>query len=140
MQPIRQPLSPLGTLSPLSALSPLSKDLTGQAGEALASRYLNDLGWQILDRNWRCRDGELDLVARDGSVLVFCEVKTRSSVSFGDPAAAITAAKAGRIRRLAVRWLVAHPSSTAPELRFDVISILRPSGTRAQVRHVREAF
>lgn len=100
---------------------------------------------RVLDRNWRCRDGEIDLVGLDGTVLAFVEVKTRSSPAFGDPAEAVTPAKAARLRRLAVRWLAEQRRGSDPlgwtEIRFDVVSILRrDSGGTPSVRHVKAAF
>ena len=102
---------------------------------------------QVLDRNWRCRDGEIDLVVLDGAVLAFVEVKTRSSTRFGDPAEAVTPAKAARLRRLAIRWLAAQRDTGDPlpwtEIRFDVVSIVRPAGGGSgvpTVRHLKAAF
>ncbi|MCL2781483.1 MAG: YraN family protein [Actinomycetia bacterium] len=83
-----------------------AKDAVGRYGEDVAARHLADAGLTILARNWRCADGELDIVARDGPALVFCEVKTRRSVAFGDPSEAVGAVKAARLRRLALRWLI----------------------------------
>lgn len=80
-------------------------------------------GYRVVDRNWRCRDGELDLVARLGALVVFCEVKTRTSDAFGLPAEAVTRAKQRRIRALAARWLQDSPSPAA-EIRFDVASVM----------------
>lgn len=77
----------------------------------------------MLARNWRCRDGELDLIVSDGHQVVFCEVKTRSSVAFGPPAAAVTPAKQRRIRHLAMRWLDEN-RVRAPALRFDVAAVV----------------
>src|SRR5665213_650348 len=100
----------------------------GRYGEAFAADYLISAGMTVLDRNWRCRDGEVDIVAVEGDVLVICEVKTRRGVEFGTPLDAVTPAKAARLRRLASRWL-AQPT-TPPrhygEVRFDVVSVLRP--------------
>lgn len=80
-------------------------------------------GYRVLARNWRCREGELDLILRQGSTIVFCEVKTRSSLAFGSPLEAVTPRKCQRIRRLAAAWLdQAHDG--AAELRFDVAAIL----------------
>jgi putative endonuclease len=76
-------------------------------------------------RNWRCRDGEVDLIARRGSTLVFCEVKARGSDAFGLPVEAVTRAKQVRIRRLAARWLEQERSAPARTIRFDVASVLR---------------
>ena len=111
----------------------------GARGERIAAAYLSDLGLQILDQNWRCREGELDIVARDGDALVFCEVKTRRGVGFGHPVEAVTAVKQRRLRTLAHRWLAAHDEH-APELRFDVIGVLVRPGRPALVTHLRAAF
>ena len=81
-------------------------------------------GYEVLARNWRCRDGELDLVASSDRHLVFCEVKTRSSTAFGAPAEAVTRTKQLRLRRLAARWLREQGHTPAREVRFDVASVL----------------
>lgn len=100
------------------------KDDLGRRGEATAVRYLTRLlGWTILDRNWRCRDGELDLVAYDGYQHIVCEVKTRSSLAYGTPAEAITMVKAARLRRLAGRWADEHGVRSA-SVRIDVIGLV----------------
>jgi putative endonuclease len=81
----------------------------------------------VLARNWRCREGELDLITRAGATLVFCEVKTRSGARFGEPAEAVSRTKQARIRRLAARWLQEHRERLGPRpavLRFDVVAIL----------------
>ncbi len=96
----------------------------GAKGEARVARWYEARGYEVIDRNWRCRDGELDLVLRREGVLVFCEVKTRSSARFGIPAEAVTPTKVGRLRRLATRWLTEHEDARARELRFDVAGIL----------------
>jgi putative endonuclease len=102
------------------------------------------LGLEVLERNWRCRDGELDIVAGASGLLVFCEVKTRTSVTFGQPVEAVKPAKAARIRRLAVRWLAErreeHDALAWAELRFDVISVLCSRQGAAQVEHFQAAF
>jgi putative endonuclease len=115
------------------------KDVVGRYGEDLAVAHLRELGLQVLDRNWRCSAGELDVVARDGEALVFVEVKTRSSLAFGDPAEAVSPVKAARLRRLALHWLDAHRDEVhyVPQLRFDVVSILRAQGRPPQLRHLR---
>ena len=121
-----------------------TKDVLGRYGEQLAAAYLVDAGLAILARNWRCREGELDIVAADGEILVFCEVKTRSSTAFGDPAEAVGHAKSARIRRLAVLWLDevrgAGDSAFWPEVRFDVVSVLCARGAEPRIDHVRAAF
>jgi putative endonuclease len=121
-----------------------AKDAIGRYGEDVAARFLTDAGLVVLARNWRCREGELDIVATEGSTLIFCEVKTRSSVLFGTPAEAISATKAARIRRLAGAWLAQQRADDGPEfwpeLRFDVVSVLRPRQGAALVEHLRGAF
>lgn len=116
------------------------KDAVGRFGEQLAVDALSADGMALLDRNWRCPDGELDIVASDAGVLVFVEVKTRSTRAFGDPAEAVSRAKAARVRRLAVRWLAAHPEQRWSEIRFDVVSIVRRGADGPEVRMLRGAF
>ena len=111
----------------------------GARGEQLAVTHLTDAGLRVLDRNWRCREGEIDLVARDGDALVFCEVKARRGLGYGHPAEAVTPAKRRRIRLLAQRWLAAHDEH-APEVRFDVVGVLVRPQRPALVTHLRAAF
>src|SRR4051812_30708434 len=113
-----------------------AKDILGRRGEQAAADHLTELGWQILDRNWRCGEGELDIVARDGTELVVCEVKTRSSVGFGTPAEAVTPAKAARLRRLACHWLSAHGVRHAT-VRIDVIGLVADGPGRFTVDHLK---
>ena len=94
----------------------------GGYGEASVARYLVGLGMVVLDRNWRCELGEVDLVLRDGSALVFCEVKTRATDAFGAPLEAVTAAKVARLRRLAARWMV-ESGVYADEVRIDLVGV-----------------
>lgn len=100
----------------------------GAWGEGRAARWYQDQGYEVLDRNWRCADGELDLVLGKGRTVVFTEVKTRRSDAFGIGAEAVTPAKQRRIRRLAVQWLKAS-GTRGVDLRFDVVSILGPDLT-----------
>jgi putative endonuclease len=111
----------------------------GARGERIAAAYLTDVGLRVLDRNWRCRDGELDIVAREGDALVFCEVKTRRGTGFGHPVEAVTASKQRRLRILAQRWLATHDEH-APDLRFDVVGVLVRPEPPALVTHLRAAF
>jgi putative endonuclease len=111
----------------------------GAEGERIAAAYLTDTGLRILDRNWRCREGELDIVARDVTALVFCEVKTRRGTGFGHPVEAVTPQKQRRLRLLAQRWLAAHQEH-APDLRFDVIGVLVPASGLPRVKHLPAAF
>jgi putative endonuclease len=97
--------------------------LLGAAGEAAAAAWYVAQGYDVVDRNWRCREGELDLVLSRDRVVVFCEVKARTSAAFGVPAEAVTPAKRKRIRQLASRWL--EQASIRPRsIRFDVASVL----------------
>ncbi|GAC1324304.1 MAG: YraN family protein [Mycobacteriales bacterium] len=116
-----------------------AKDAIGRYGEDVAARHLQQAGYELLDRNWRCPRGEIDIVARDGATLVFCEVKTRSSLDYGTPAEAVGPVKARRIRVVACQWLVANRPAYA-ELRFDVVSVLRQRRGAALVEHLRGAF
>lgn len=99
------------------------KDDLGRAGEKLAADHVTALGWRIIDRNWRCPHGELDIVAHDGEATVFVEVKTRSSDRFGHPLDAITPGKLARLRRLAGAWCAAQ-STTTGRIRIDVIAVI----------------
>ena len=110
----------------------------GAYGERLAARYLTEVGMTILDRNWRCDQGEIDIVAMDDGCLVIVEVKTRRSLSFGSPVEAVTAVKAARLRRLAGCWIADHRSliDCVADVRIDVIGILRPTCGPAQVEHL----
>jgi putative endonuclease len=112
----------------------------GAYGERRAVEYLvHEAGMQVLDRNWRCADGEIDVVARDGPALVFVEVKTRRDLTFGPPEEAVIVEKRLRLRRLALRWL-AQTTLRPREIRFDVVSVLRPRRGPAVVEHLRAAF
>ena len=107
----------------------------GAYGERVAATHLTRAGMVVLDRNWRCEQGELDLVLRDGEVLVACEVKTRSSTVSGSPHEAVDDDKVDRLHRLLWRWCEEHgvrPSQT----RVDLVGILRAWRGSAQVDHV----
>lgn len=111
---------------------------TGSRGEDAASAYLVRRGWQILDRNVRYREGELDIVCAKDGVLAFVEVKTRRSERAGTGAEAVTPAKQARIRRLAMRYLSErHPRVAA--VRFDVLE-LKQTADRYRIRHLEGAF
>ncbi|MDI2129264.1 YraN family protein [Yinghuangia seranimata] len=113
----------------------------GRYGERVAERRLVEAGMVVLDRNWRCAAGELDLVALDGTVLAVCEVKTRSAPGFEHPCAAIGVEKAARLRALAQRWIAAHPALVRPgcEVRVDLIAVVRAPRGAARVEHVKGA-
>jgi len=104
------------------------------------ARWYEDAGYRVLDRNWRCREGELDVVVARASVLVFCEVKTRRSTAFGVPAEAVTVTKQRRLRMLAMRWLDEHPEARARTLRFDVASVLAERGQAPVLDVIENAF
>ena len=102
----------------------VARQRLGAHGERVAARRYEALGYEVVARNWRCGDGELDLVLRRDTTLVFAEVKTRTSDRFGHPAEAVTVVKQRRIRRLAQRFC-AETGNRAGVLRFDVVAILR---------------
>lgn len=113
------------------------KQAMGRYGEELAVRHLTGVaGMALLDRNWRCREGEIDLVLRDGEALVVCEVKTRTSVEHGSPHEAISDTKLERLRLLGERWAQAH-GVRPPETRVDLVAVLRPPRGRSMIEHVR---
>ncbi|MFC6012817.1 YraN family protein [Nocardia lasii] len=115
------------------------KQELGAYGETLAAQYLRENGMRIVARNWRCRYGELDLIAQDPSVIAFVEVKTRSGLGFGTPAEAVTFSKQQRIRRLALLWL-AEQDGPWRRIRFDVVSVLVPRGRGPIIDHLTAAF
>ncbi len=116
-----------------------AKDELGKRGEQLAARYLSESGFEILDRNWRCNQGELDLVAREGDELVFVEVKTRQGTAYGHPFEAITTQKLARLHRLAVAWCDAHPEHIA-RMRIDAIAVIAPRESDARIEHLRRVL
>ncbi|GEL26825.1 UPF0102 protein [Pseudonocardia sulfidoxydans NBRC 16205] len=116
-----------------------AKDVLGRRGEDVAAQYLEKQGLVVLTRNWRCREGELDIVATDAGVLVIAEVKTRSGTGYGEPAESVTPRKVARIRRITDVWLAAHQVQWCP-IRFDVLAVLLEPGRPATIQHYREAF
>ena len=111
----------------------------GRAGEALAARYLTGQGFRILRRGYRTRGGEIDLVAEEAGVLVFVEVKSRSTLACGRPAEAVGLLKQGRLLRAASRFLQEHGADDRP-CRFDVVEVLWDPGGGSRVHHIRNAF
>lgn len=116
-----------------------AKDAVGAYGERVAVRYLVNQGMALLERNWRGTAGEIDIIVRDGDALVFCEVKTRRSETFGTPAEAVVPAKMRRLRRLAREWMAAR-GLRPRDVRFDVVSVRPQASGAAQVEHLRGAF
>ena len=111
----------------------------GAWGEDLAARHLQDRGLVLLDRNWRCREGELDLVLTDRARVIFCEVKTRTGTEFGLPSETVTEEKVGRVRRAAQRWLREYRIGWC-SVRYDVVTILAEAGTSPRIQHIEAAF
>jgi putative endonuclease len=107
----------------------------GRYGERVAADHLQSLGMVVLARNWRCRFGEIDLVARDGSTLVICEVKTRTGSTHGSPVEAVVGRKATRLRRLAAHWLEVHGVEPLA-VRIDVVSVVVPTRGAPHVERV----
>jgi putative endonuclease len=112
------------------------KDALGQQGEQLAAEYLQRAGFRILARNWRCAEGEIDIVAADRRTLVACEVKTRSGTRYGTPLEAVTRKKTSRLRRLAVCWVLAN-GVLFDEVRVDVVGVLKDERGDFAIEHVR---
>ncbi|GAA3866649.1 YraN family protein [Saccharothrix violaceirubra] len=108
----------------------------GKRGEDVACEWLEREGLVVLSRNWRCKEGELDIVATDGTELVVCEVKCRSGTDRGSPLEAVTPEKLDRIRRLAMRWLSDYRVGWV-RIRFDVIAVEWPPDGPVSLRHVR---
>lgn len=111
------------------------REALGRYGEELAARRLTAAGLVVLDRNWRCELGEIDLVLRDGRTLVICEVKTRSSVAYGSPFEAVTPVKLQRLRRLGARWMREH-GVRVEHVRIDMVGVVRPRVGTVTVEHV----
>jgi putative endonuclease len=118
-----------------------AKDELGRAGEARAAEYLTGLGYEILDRNWRCPQGELDLVVRDDRAIVVVEVKTRSGEGFGDALSSVDRRKHARLLRLAAAWRRDHPEqATGRAIRLDVIGITGRDPRSARLDHVEDVW
>lgn len=131
MKPIHAPAT---VSTPISADRPHNQSL-GAHGESIAEEYLTDLGYRILARNWRVRDGELDLIAEDHNDIVAVEVKTRNGTGYGHPLEAITAIKAARVRRLLLTW-VRQVNPRCKNLRVDAIGITIRHGQRPRIDHL----
>ena len=120
---------------------PSDKKLLGAFGEDAACRYLRHRGYRILGRNYSCRFGEIDIIARSGRYVVFAEVKLRRDDGHGAAAEFVTPAKQRRVIAAAERWLQANPTDLQP--RFDVIEVYAPEGLdtrRPEIHHLKGAF
>jgi len=120
-------------------LSTTDKRTLGERGEAIAAAYLRGQKFTIVERNFRCKGGEIDIIARDGKTYVFVEVKTRRTLSFGPPQLALTPFKQRQISKAALTWL-AKKKLFGACARFDVIAILAPDHQVPQIDHIRNAF
>jgi putative endonuclease len=130
-----EPTAGTTTATPTTTTTAAARQALGRYGEDVAARHLADQGLVLLERNWRCDEGEIDLVLRDGPTLVVCEVKTRTSLEVGTPHEAITDAKLARLQKLGERWAAAR--GVRPDgIRVDLVAVLRPRRGPAVVDHV----
>lgn len=126
-----------GRLGAAAAPPPGRNQRLGRLGEAIAVHFgRHTLGWQVLDTNWRCRWGEIDIVARDGRELVVCEVKARQSRQAGTPLESVTTRKVKRLLRLGELWLEEHPDHRLP-LRLDAIGVQFDPQQRYAIQYAR---
>ncbi|HEY5540156.1 MAG TPA: YraN family protein [Coriobacteriia bacterium] len=117
----------------------LDRKRLGERGEDAAAAFLERAGMTVVERNWRCQAGEIDIVGLDDDAIVFVEVKTRRTVNKGTPEEAVTPAKRRRYAKLAAAYLQTAGLSDVP-VRFDVITLLVIAEDRALLRHHRAAF
>jgi putative endonuclease len=117
-------------------MTSMTRSEIGALGEQLAVAHLQSLGLAVLARNWRCRYGELDVIAADGRTVVFVEVKTRTSDQFGGVVQAVTAQKVRRLRRLAALWLAAQDDRWA-SVRIDVIGVRIGRRATPEITHLK---
>ncbi|HEY5095493.1 MAG TPA: YraN family protein [Candidatus Eremiobacteraceae bacterium] len=115
-----------------------TRSAEGTAGEAAAARYLIERGYHVLERNFRCRGGEIDVIALDGGTLVFVEVKLRRTLARGTPLEAVTAVKQARVRKAAQQYL-GFCGRVFGRIRFDVICIMKTPKT-TDITHMKAAF
>jgi putative endonuclease len=115
-----------------------ARAVLGRSGEDVAAGILSRSGLEIVDRNFRCSQGEIDIVARQGDMIVFCEVKTRRTNRWGEPSEAVTFAKRNRLHRLAAQWMAVRRPG-AVEVRFDVVSVIVRHG-KLVAHHIPDAF
>jgi putative endonuclease len=111
---------------------------TGARGERMAEEFLLAKGYTLLHRNWRTAHKEVDLIALDGHMLVFIEIKTRGGLAFGFPEEAVSEGKQAHLRAAAETFLALHPQYTT--VRFDVVSILLRNETIVELLHLVDAF
>jgi len=116
-----------------------SRQNLGQSGEDIAVEFLGKNGYRVLTRNYRCRLGEIDIIAKEGDTLVFIEVKTRKGEAYGSPAAAVTSKKQRQISRTAQYYLAEHNLFDAAA-RFDVVSLVISPDQRTHIEIIADAF
>ena len=122
-------------------MAPDARQRLGAAGEDAVAAWYERAGYQVLDRNWRCREGELDLVLVRAGEVVFCEVKTRRSTAYGEPMEAVTPSRSSGVCACwRTRWLAEHPVGRSRDLRFDVASVLAPRGITPTIDVIEAAF
>ena len=119
-------------------IAPNRKHILGLYGERVAGQYLQSIGYEILERNWRCSIGEIDLIAKDHARYVFVEVKTRNGAGFGHPLEAITEIKLSRLRRLVGEWCRSRQLSGI-DVRIDAVSVLVDRG-KVELEHLKQVF
>lgn len=111
----------------------------GEEGEEIAVAFLKGRKYAVLERNFRCKCGEVDIVARDGKTLVFVEVKTRRTASYGPPQASVTSFKQRQIAKAALTWLASKKMQDIPA-RFDVVAIIMREHEVPHIEHIQNAF
>ncbi|MBM3715649.1 MAG: YraN family protein [Actinobacteria bacterium] len=118
-----------------------AKNDLGRAGEDRAVAHLEACGYRIIERNWRCSQGEIDIVAETPGVLAVVEVKTRTSEDYGHPFEAIDRRKADRLWRLALAWIAAHPEAArGHRLRLDAIAVTGADPATGRLEHLEDAL
>ncbi|MFD0671762.1 YraN family protein [Cohnella sp. GCM10027633] len=124
------------------ARSSVDRAAVGRMGEAAAADYLTRLGYRMLERNWRCRFGEIDLIADDGGTLVFVEVRSRTNPTrFGTAIEAITDRKRRQVREVAAYYLMKRQAGKDTSVRCDAVAVtFRSDGTVSDLKHVPGAF
>lgn len=116
------------------------RQLLGQRGERHAAKYLKQKGYKVVTANYRCKYGEIDIIAKDADILIFIEVKTRTNTNFGGPAAAVDYRKQQQISKVAHHYLVTYHHNDDVDVRFDVICILSPKDRTTKIEHIIDAF
>jgi len=118
----------------------MSNKTFGSYGESLARKYLQDLGYQILEENFRNKLGEIDIIARDGKTICFVEVKTRQSTTQGQPYESVTPWKIRKLSQMATFYLKHKYKTLEISSRFDVISIFQEKTSPPAIKHIKNAF